>query len=179
MKLLITILLLAGFGSNYANANVKQAESFMKIYSSLCLKHVNNLEALRNKLNKLPKLPTNKSSIFLSGKKGSAWPVPDKNGTFVIAIPNEQNICMVYARRGNAESAEKAFTALFSKAQKPLKSKLIKDEYQTTAANGKTHSLSYEWFIPKSPKAMMFMLTTASSDTANLQLMASASIIKK
>ena len=179
MKILITILLLVGVSSSFANDSIKQTESFMKIYSSLCIKHVNNLDVLRNKLSSIPKLPANKSSLFLSGSEGSAWPVPDKNGTFVVAIPNKQNICMVFARRADTASAENMFANLFSKAKSPLESKLIKDEYKTTNTNGKTHSLSYEWSIPKASKAMMFMLTTASSDKANLQLMASASIIQK
>lgn len=179
MKIIITILLLVGSSSSLADDSVKQTESFMRIYSSLCLKHVSNLEVLRNKLSKLPSLPANKSSVFLSGSEGNAWPVPDKNGTFVIAIPNGKNICMVFARKADTVSAEKSFSTMFSKAKKPLESKLVMDEYKTTNANGKTHLLSYEWSVSESPKALIFMLTTASSDKANLQLMASASIIKK
>jgi len=152
MKILMFILLLAVVSTGFSSESVKQTNAFMNIYSSLCLKHVNDLEVLRKKLSKLPKLPENKSSLFLSGYEGDAWPVPDKSGTFVVAIPNEKNICMVFARRADTASAEKTFTALFSKAKSPLESKLVKDEYKTTNANGKTHSLSYEWFVPNAQK---------------------------
>jgi hypothetical protein len=175
----IAICLLVNINVSHADNSGKQSKSFIKIYSSLCLKHLNNLDELRNKLSDLPKLPPNKSSIFLSGKAGDAWPVPDKNGTFVIALPNKENTCAVYARRADTEIAKKMFIDIVSKAPKPLVSKSMEDKYSTTKANGKTHTLSYEWSLDKNSKAMLFILTTASSDKANLQIMGSASIISK
>jgi len=177
--ILITALLSANISVSIANDSVSQTESFINIYSSLCIKHVNDLDALRKKLSPLPKLPSDKASHFLSGNEGNAWPVPDKNGTFVVAIPTEKNICMVFARRADTESAEKKFKSLFSKATTPIESKLTRDEYKETDANGKTHTIAYEWAVPKALRGMLFTLTTASSENAKLQLMGSAATIRK
>jgi len=88
-------------------------------------------------------------------------------------------MCIAYARRADTELIEKIFSEILSKAPPPLISKKNKNEYSSTRENGKTHTMSYEWRVPNNNKSILFMLTTASSKTANLQVMASASIITK
>ena len=175
----IPLLITISINPCFASDSTKLSNVFMNLYTKLCLKHVANLDVLRNKLNAAPSLPAEKASNFLNGYQGKAWPVPNKNGLFVVAITTKKNICMVYARRGNTSMAEESFKAFLAKPKKPLISKLLLDEYGTTAVNGKTHTLSYEWAIPNASKAMLFTLTTANSDKAQLQLMGSATIIKK
>jgi len=135
------------------------------------------LDKLRDKLKKIPKLPPEKSAEFLSGNSGEAWPVPDKHGLFVLAILNNKDMCMVYARRANTVKAKELFTTLVAKAPAPLVSKLIKDENLKTKANGETHTISYEWAIPNALKKMLFTITTSSSDKAQLQVLGSAAIV--
>ena len=79
MRKHIITLLLIGLSSNAATAaseGENQASSFANIYASLCLKNLNNLDALREKLKPMPKLPKEKASHFLAGYAGDAWPVP-------------------------------------------------------------------------------------------------------
>lgn len=127
----------------------------------------------------MPKLTPDNSAHFLSGSEGDAWPVPDKTGTFVLALPRNKNICMVYARRADTTKAEQIFVGLVGNSQAPLVSRLAKDERAQTAANGSTHTISYEWSVPNAARKMLFTLTTANSDDAQLQVLGSAAIIGK
>lgn len=163
----------------FASDAENQANAFANIYASLCLKNLTNLEGLREKLRVMPKLPPEKSALFLSGNVGDAWPVPDKTGTFVLALPSNKNICMVYARRADTTKAEQMFVGLVGNSPAPLVSRLANDERAQTAANGPTHTISYEWSVPNAARKMLFTLTTANSDDAQLQVLGSAAIIGK
>lgn len=154
-----------------------QANSFANIYASLCLKNLSNLETLREKLKPMPKLPPEKAAMFLAGNPGDAWPVPDKHGTFVLALPSGKNLCAVYARRASTEAAKKLFTGLVANAPTPLVAKQVRNEKAQTAANGQTQTVSYEWSVPNTKLKMLFTLTTASSDTAQPQVLGSAVIV--
>ena len=142
------------------------------------MKHLTNLEELRTKLKDMPKLPPEKASHFCPTTTGDARPVPNKYGTFVLAIPSNLKTCMVYALRADSVKTEKLFTDMVSNAPAPLISRLAKDENGQTSTNGPTHTVSYEWSVTNAALKMLFTLTTASSDTAQLQALASASIIK-
>jgi hypothetical protein len=154
-----------------------QAKSFAKIYASLCLKNLQYLEALREKLAPLPKLPPEKAALFLTGRQGEAWPVPDKHGTFVPTLLTGENFCAVHARRANTETAARLFTALVANAPSPITAKLVQDEQRHTAASGTVHTISYEWSVPNAPRKMLFTITTAPSESAGLQVLGSAALI--
>ena len=161
----------------FADEGEDQANSFANIYASLCLKNLSNLEALREKLKPMPKLPPEKAAHFLAGNPGDAWPVPDKHGTFVLALPSGKNLCAVHVRRANTEAAKKLFASLVSTAPSPLVAKQVRNEQAQTTANGQTQTVAYEWSVPNASRKMLFTLTTAASDTAQLQVLASAAII--
>jgi hypothetical protein len=161
----------------FASEGDDQANSFANIYASLCLKNLSNLEGLREKLKPMPKLPPEKAAHFLAGKSGDAWPVPDKHGTFVIALPSGMSLCAVHARRANSETAKKLFAGLVANAPSPLVAKQISNEKAQTAANGQTQTVSYEWTVPNASRKMLFTLTTAPSDSAQLQVLGSAAIV--
>lgn len=127
----------------------------------------------------MPKLPVEKAAHFLSGNPGDAWPVPDKHGIFVLSLPTNKNICAVYARRADTAIAEKLFAGQVANAPPPLVSKQVINERGQTVANGPTHTISYEWSAPNAPRKMLFTLTTASSETAQLQVLGSASNVGK
>ena len=161
----------------FAGEGEDQANSFANIYASLCLKNLSNLETLREKLKPVPKLPPEKAAMFLAGSPGDAWPVPDKHGTFVLALPSGKNFCAVHVRRASTEAAKKLFTSLVANAPAPLVAKQVKNEQAQTIANGQTQTVSYEWSVPNASRKMLFTLTTASSNTAQLQVLGSAAIV--
>lgn len=154
-----------------------QARSFARIYASLCLKNFQDLEALREKLARLPKLPPEKAALFLSGRKGDSWPVPDKHGEFVLTLTAGQNFCAVHARKANTEEATKLFSGLVANAPSPFTAKVVKDEQTHSSASGQLRSLSYEWSTPGISRKILFTLTTASSESAQLQVLGFAAII--
>ena len=166
-------------GLDQIKAADMQARSFATIYTSLCLKHLADLDNLRSKLKDMPKLPAEKASHFLAGHPGDAWPVPDSHGTFVVALPSDNNLCAVHARRANTVTTEQFFAQLAAYAPAPLRSKRVRDEYAETGPNGLTHTLSYEWSGPNATQKMLFTLTTASSDHAQLQVLGTASLVPK
>ncbi|WP_209589954.1 NMCC_0638 family (lipo)protein [Massilia sp. BHUDP2] len=170
----VFILAALPFTSN-AGGPADQARSFAEIYTSLCMKHLTNLDALREKLKQVPKLAPEQARHFLSGRSGDAWSVPDKHGTFVLALPHQKNLCAVYARRADTRAAEKLFVERVGTAPAPLIGKRTADDHARTAS-GPTHTLAYEWGVPKAGKKMVFTLTTAASDTAQVQVLGTAAI---
>ncbi|HEY8095271.1 MAG TPA: hypothetical protein VIE65_04150 [Methylobacter sp.] len=179
MPKFVAVILMLGLTSNVclAGEGEDQANSFANIYASLCLKNLSNLEALREKLKRMPKLPPEKAAIFLAGNPGDAWPVPDKHGMFVLALPSGKNLCAVHVRRANTEAAMKLFTGLVANAPSPLIAKQVRNEQAQTTANGQTQTISYEWSVPNAERKMLFTLTTASSENAQLQVLGSAAIV--
>ena len=176
--LFLFIPFLLAFHAAYASDAENQASSFANIYTTTCLKHLTNLDVLRSKLKNAPKLPPEKAAYFLSGNAGDAWPVPDKFGTFVLALPSNKNICMVYARKADAATAEKLFTSLVAQAPSPLTSKQAINQTRQTTANGLAHKLSYEWSVPNAKNKMLFTITTSNYDAAQLQVLGSAAMVK-
>lgn len=162
---------------SFANEADEQAQSFARIYMQLCLKNISDLEVIRKKLERVPQLPAEKAVYFLANHPGSAWPVPDKHGTFVVALPSGINFCSVFARKASAEAAIKLFTKLVATAPPPLTSKLVKNEERQTAQNGMTQTLSYEWAVPNATRTLLFTLTTATSESASIQVLGSAAVI--
>lgn len=154
-----------------------QANSFVKNYASLCLKNILNLEALRERLKLIPKLPPEKAAMFLAGYPGDAWPIPDKHGEFVLALPIGKNFCAVHVRRASTETAIKFFTELVATPPSPITAKQVKNEQAQADVNGQTQTVSYEWSLPNTARKMLFTLTTASSDSAQIQVLGSVAMI--
>lgn len=156
-----------------------QAHSFINIYASTCLKYLTDLDILRQKLAPLPKLPPEKAEKFLGDREGDAWPVPDKYGLFVLSIPKDKNICLVYGRRANTETVKQEFTRIVAQAPAPLMVKQKTNKNEKTVPNGMVNTVAYEWSLPSnSPRKMLFMLSTAPLETAELQVIGSASMVR-
>ena len=139
--LVVLIAVIGGLGSIGAAAEDLQADSFARIYASVCLKNLSHLDGLRDKLRLQPKLAPDQAAAFLQGLAGSAWPVPDKNGTFVVAVPDNKKMCLVYVRRVGAEAAEERFRKMAATSPDPLVSRSVMDKWESTARNGKTHTI--------------------------------------
>lgn len=172
-------LILASTLTTAATDGLNQAASFTNIYASLCLKHLHNLDGLRQTLKDLPTLPPNQATPFLAGYTGNAWPVPDKYGKFVLAIPSEKNLCAVHGYRADTVAVKKLFIKLLSIAPPPMVAKQVTNKQRQTSMNGLTQTIAYEWSMPNVTRKMLFTLTTASSETAQLQVLGSAAIIDK
>lgn len=164
-------------GLSIASEGEDQAKSFANIYASLCMRNLSDLEALREKLKSLHKLPPDKAAHFLAGNPGDAWPVPDKHGTFVLALPSGKHLCAVHGRKADTEAARKLFAGLVSNAPSPLVARQVRNDQTQTTASGQTKTLAYEWSAPNASRKMLFTLTTAASESAPLQVLASAAII--
>ncbi|MDP1768984.1 MAG: hypothetical protein Q8L74_09305 [Nitrospirota bacterium] len=174
--ILSLVMVLVAFNASFAGDAEDPADAFAKIYASLCLQHITNLDSLRGKLRDMPKLTPEQSMHFLAGNQGDAWPIADNTGTFVLALPSNKNICAVYARRADASKAERLFVALVGHSPAPMVSRLVRDERAHTPANGPTHTVSYEWSLPNAARKMLFTITTATSDDAQLQVLGSATM---
>lgn len=179
-KLFISLILSSLFSTMcFAGEAEDQANSFSNIYLTLCMKYVSNLDELREKLKPVPKLPADKAVHFLSGGKGDAWSVPDKHGLFVLALPTDKNLCAVHGRRASAEEVKKQFIKLVASAPASLTAKQIRNEQAQTSSNGLTHTIAYEWSKPNATLKLVFMLTTSTSETAEIQALASASLVSQ
>jgi hypothetical protein len=169
------------FGTEaHAEESDGMTQEFVKNYSGLCMKHVNDLEALRTQLlaSQLPKFAPEQARQFLHGREGDAWPVPyqGKMGNIVLALP--AGFCSVYMRRANAADIEHAFIGLVGKVPAPLVAEKREDRWADTAANGRTHTISYSWSVPQASRKMTFTLTTASAENAALQVLATSAMTR-
>lgn len=179
MKRLALFLLSICFSLNASTQESSaQADSFANIYATTCLKHLSNLDALISKLASAPTLPPEKASQFLQGKQGKAWPVPDRNGVFVLAIPDSKDFCAVFARRVSGPEAIARFQKLVASAPQPLTSRQVANSSTQTKQNGLASTLSYEWSLNGADRRMLFTLTTADSPTADLQGLATAAYVR-
>lgn len=170
LVLAITWLPLVSFGSTDM-----QADSFANIYASTCLKHLSRLDELREKLKSVPALPPERAAKFLNGTQGKAWPVPDKHGTFVVAVPDGKNSCSVFARRVEASAAIERFDRLVKQAPSPLKTRLIQDQAGSVGSKAR-RTVAYEWFLDGAQRRMQFVLTTSTDANADIQGLATASL---
>ncbi len=166
----------AAFGA--ASLGENQAQAFANIYASLCMKNIHDLGVLRKQLQSVPKLPPEKAAHFLAGQAGDAWPVPDKQGLFVLALPAGNNLCAIHGRRADTEASKKQFVRLVGQAPAPIVLKKLHPETRQTTANGSTETLAYDWAVPKAPHKLRFTLTVAPSENAQLQVLGSAAIVR-
>ena len=175
MRSIMSILTFAAIISIAAEvkAGDPQAESFARIYTGICLQHITNLEGLRTKLREAPQLPTDKAALFLQGSPGNAYPVPDKNGTYVVALPSDKNMCALFVRRVNAAAVEDHFTSLAKNPPRPYSFRFVSDERSTSPTNGPIRTVQYEWFADGALRKIVFTLTTSTSEEAQLQGLAS------
>lgn len=172
------IALMTAASVMFPAAATPAADSFANIYASTCLKHLANLDELRVQLKDLPELPPDKASRFLAGADGNAWPVPDRHGVFVVALLKGRNLCSVFARRVDAQAAEERFAALVRQAPRHLVSRLVNDVRGQSSRTGNTRTMSYEWSAPQANRKMLFMLTTSTGESADLQGLATASLVQ-
>lgn len=158
--------------SQAATEGESQANSFSNIYAAFCLKYLNNFEELRAKLKLIhPQLPHDKAMYFLEKKLGDAWSVSDKNGAFVVVLPSEEQSCLVYGEKTDAELVKRKFIDFFTMLLAPLNAVQIKSEQVKTAGNTVKKTISYEWSAPNKKQTILFSLTTASSETAQIQIL--------
>ncbi|RKP51836.1 NMCC_0638 family (lipo)protein [Pararobbsia silviterrae] len=157
------------------------AEFFSHLYWSLCKPNAANPDALRAKLiaERLPKFPQEQATLFTHDTDGDAWPVPHNGamGNFVLALPAGKKMCAVYARRADANTLQIIFSQFAETAPSPRVSDRQRDVDRDTESNGKTHTISYIWSTPGDPEKWLFMLTTSESPSAELQALATVSVI--
>lgn len=77
------------------------------------------------------------------------------------------------------ENAIKLFTEMVANPPTPFTSTLVKNEQTQSPANGQIQTLSYEWSVPSTTRKMLFTLTTATSESAQLQVLGSAALISQ
>lgn len=185
LRILIPALVAATLlgGICHADGTGSKADYFTHLYANLCMKNLNDLEALRNSLigKGLPKLPPQQAALFLHGNDGDAWPVPFEGtmGNFVVGLFSGKSLCVVFARRATQADVERQFVQLVETAPSPLVSEVKQDTFADTGPNGRIHTISYTWSLPQTHRKMLFTLTTANSADAQLQAMASAAIISE
>ncbi len=180
---IMAIATLAFSPTNYAQETAIKPDSFIGSYLTICMQNLNNLEALRSRLiqNQIPKFPSEQAKNFLMGMDGDAWPRPQDGalGNLVLALPAGKNICIVHARQANPNEVEQQFIKLVEKAPAPLFAELKNDTQGEHPNAGKTRVISYTWSVPNVKRKMLFMLSTATSETTRFQATGTASMISE
>jgi hypothetical protein len=165
-----------------ARSNVDpNGDGFLNLYVELCVKRIGEIDAFHDKLlrEKVPRLQPDSAKAFLSGMDGDAWPVPyqGKMGNFVLVLPAQKNLCMLYARRTATAAVEQGFDAMVAKAPEPMIATRGPQTHALTRANGETRTVSTSWAPPGSGRRMQFVLTTTSSPDAQVQAFGSVAIV--
>lgn len=156
-------------------------DGFLNLYVELCVKRIGEIDAFHDKLlrEKVPKLQPDSAKAFLAGMEGDAWPVPyqGKMGNFVLVLPAQKNLCMLYARRTDIAAVEQGFAEMVAKAPEPMVATRGPETHAVTASNGATRTVSTDWAPPGSERKMQFILTTASAPDAQVQAFGSVAIV--
>lgn len=163
----------------HAEDSALQAKAFHQMYTSLCAKNINNLVVLKDKMKDLPSFPPAQASKFLGGNPGSAWPVPDKSGLFVLSLLDKKNHCAIFARRASAIKVEEQFLSFVASAPSPLLTRKVSDSYTKTASNGEAHTIAYEWYVENAKRKFVFTLTTSKFENADIQALGSIAIVSE
>lgn len=161
------------------NSLQQQADAFIRLYNQLCVQHIVQLDTLRQQLQNQPPLEPYKAEYFLQGIPGKAWPISGMGGTYVIAIPDEVDICSVYALRADTTRIETQFQAIATDAPADMQSSVYKDDYRIVESNV-IHHQSYTWTLPEAPRQILLILSTSSNPPEAVpQSMASITITGK
>lgn len=160
------------------DSKLTQAEAFTRIYATFCLKHINELEKLRQRMALAPQLPKDKARSFLQGYAGEAWLVPESSGQYVVAIPKDQNTCYAYAYRAPKQKVEELFASIASAPSDTFNIKRGKSETKSMSY-GQLDTLNYEWRLSGSDRKTILRLTTTSSSEAPVQAYAVATLLDK
>ena len=161
------------------NEGAKQAKIFQEIYTATCMEYVFKLDELRDNLKNEPKFPSEQASQLLpNGTAGSAWPVPAETGNYILAIPDDMNLCAVYAKDLDVQLANQQFNETYSKPPPPFTATKIDNTVEQERKGIKTTS-SYIWSAPDAPRKMLFMLTTDDSGNTKAKAMYTASIMSE
>ncbi|WP_442873394.1 NMCC_0638 family (lipo)protein [Cupriavidus sp. USMAHM13] len=84
----------------------------------------------------------------------------------------------VYARRADTEIARELFDKLAASAPPPLVARIVADDYEETTANGRVRTVSYRWSLPNVAPGILFTLSVAPLDSAEIQVLGSVAIIR-
>jgi len=157
------------------------AQGFMSLYVSLCMKNFTDLDGFRQRAlrAKVPRLPPEDARFYLGKFKGDAWPVPYKGqvGNYVLAVATEKNLCKVFAKRADAGQLEREFLATVKAAPAPVLVRVLRPVVQDTGKNGKTRTVGVTWSRPGTRRNIQFMLTTSAADQASLQALATVATV--
>ncbi|WP_426153484.1 NMCC_0638 family (lipo)protein [Pseudomonas sp. DC3000-4b1] len=159
-----------------ASESEERAHRFSTLYATICGAHIFKLDTLRAELNSVPKLPAEKAARFLNSYPGDARPVPVDHGNFVLAIPHEVPMCVVYARRASSIMVEAGFLRFVAEVSPPFTAKKTIDKYEPGITSEPVHTLAYEWSTPTSARKLLFILTTTESQSGPMQAMGSVSL---
>jgi hypothetical protein len=146
-------------------------EGFLKLYTDLCVKRIDDLGAFRRKLlrTRVPKLQPERARQYLAGLDGDAWPVSykGKTGNFVLVLAEDNDQCMLYARRTDRVAVEQGFTDLVARTRMAA--------HTTARTKGDALTLSAT-VRPRGEHAMRFALTTQSAPDAKLRAVGSVEL---
>lgn len=172
------LLLLSSFNS-WAEDGKLQAKTFSNLYSSVCLKNIHNLGKLKEQLKNATQMGAEETHKLLRGAKGNAWVVPDDSGAYILTLHEKSPICTVIAHHAEAKAVEDAFLNLVNNPIAPLVAKKISDRQDTTKANGKAHTTTYEWQALKGKHKLVFVLSTSTFEQAEVQAFGSISLVSE
>lgn len=147
-------------------------EGFLKLYNDLCVKRIDGLGAFRRKLLRtgVPKLQPERAKLYLAGLDGDAWPVSykGKTGNFVLVLSDDNDQCMLYARRTDRVAVEQGFADLVAGARAGARVKTDRrGDALTLSATLKPHGEQH---------AMRFALTTQAAPDAKLRAVGSVEL---
>ncbi|MES2624139.1 MAG: hypothetical protein V4628_02555 [Pseudomonadota bacterium] len=140
------------------------------------MEHIDDLDALKGQLESVTPLAERSAEIFLNGMPGSVWAVPDAEGTYVLALPTNENLCVIFGRRAGAEKTDALFVELVSSPPPPFLVRKLGENFEETPKNGTAHNIGYEWYTEDSSRKVTFTLSTTPFEEAEIQALGSISI---
>jgi hypothetical protein len=105
--------------------------------------------------------------------------VPEESGAFILAIHDNRRVCTLLAHHADATAVEQAFLGLVNKPIPPLEAKKISVKVDKTSKNGDAKTTTYQWQAPNAKRKLVFVLSTTTLATAEIQAFGSISIVEE
>jgi hypothetical protein len=162
-----------------ATADVSKisAEYFSQLYAKTCVKEAADMAVLKSRFGEAqaPELSNNKAVLFLEGKLGTVWIIPNVIGDYLVSI-DDSNICTVYTRDVNINEVERAFMSLFENIANIQSVEKVQDETLQTEL-GPKHYISYTLTNQADNSRQKFSLETSTADRVEIQAKATVGAV--
>ena len=170
--MLLTMILSLSYNFSWADSEDHASHFFGQLYANTCLKNAADMQILKDSFSSIqtPHLSAPKAALFLQGKPGTVWVIPNVVGDYLVSI-DRHNYCAVYTQGVNINAVERGFITLLENTPSSFTLEKVQDETLQTAL-GPTHIIRYLRTNIADNSRQEFSLETSNAQGVEIQVKA-------